>query len=257
MKPKLIHYCWFGDKSVPENALKCLESWKKYLPDHDIILWNESNSPMLHPYVNKAYKNKNLANVSNFIRLYALFNYGGWYFDSDVEVLNFFDFNKFKEGCILGIESDWWEKDVIVNNAIIYSNPKHEFISNCLQRFEDEFDGLELANISSPILTTEELVKIGFKGKPGVFNDVRVLKKDIFYPSSYFDISPLERISKDSFSIHFNDSTWVDFSKLSKNEILRLHKLSKYNQKHLNRFKQGKITHWEWLKITYNFLFKR
>ena len=86
--PKKIHYCWFGGNPLPELAKKCIESWKKYCPDYEIIEWNESNFNLnCCAYVQEAYEAKKWAFVSDVARLYALVNYGGIYMDTDVEVL--------------------------------------------------------------------------------------------------------------------------------------------------------------------------
>ena len=88
MIPKIIHYCWFGSKQLPPLAKRCIRSWKKYLPGYEIKLWNESNFDVnIIPYVKEAYKAKRYAFVSDYVRYWALFNYGGVYFDTDVELI--------------------------------------------------------------------------------------------------------------------------------------------------------------------------
>ena len=88
MIPKIIHYCWFGRGQMPELALKCLESWKKYCPDYEIKEWNEDNFDLeTYPYAREAYENRKFAFVTDVVRLYALYHEGGIYMDTDVEVL--------------------------------------------------------------------------------------------------------------------------------------------------------------------------
>lgn len=88
MIPKIIHYCWFGRGEKPEQATKCIESWKKYLPDYIIKEWNEDNLDISqNQYVLEAYENRKYAFVTDYVRLYALFTEGGIYMDTDVEVL--------------------------------------------------------------------------------------------------------------------------------------------------------------------------
>ena len=88
MIPKTIHYCWFGGNPLPEMAIKCIESWKKFLPDYEIKQWDESNFDVnMIPYAAEAYKAKKYAFVSDFARFWILYNYGGLYFDTDVEVI--------------------------------------------------------------------------------------------------------------------------------------------------------------------------
>ena len=88
MIPKIIHYCWFGGKELPEGAKRCIDSWKKFLPDYEIKEWNESNFDISqNQYVREAYESRKFAFVTDFVRLYALAKEGGIYMDTDVEVL--------------------------------------------------------------------------------------------------------------------------------------------------------------------------
>lgn len=250
MIPKLIHYCWFGPNSLSELEEKCLNSWKVYFPDHKIILWNEHNSPMDHPYVANAYRNKKWSNISNFVRLYALSEFGGWYFDTDIEVVKSPDFSDFKETCFLGIESYKWENEIIVNNAVIASLKNSNFIRQSFDYLIQNFDGIEAANLSSPIMTTKLLNFLGFKRKAGVFDDVRVFPKEIFYPSSFFDIHP--KINKNSLTIHYFKGDWI-VENVCKDDYIKILRSSHYYKSHYYRIRKGKITIYEWLKISVRF----
>ena len=87
MIPKIIHYCWFGGNPLPDLSVKCIESWKKYCPDYVIKEWNESNFNVnMNAYVSEAYEAKKWAFITDYVRLYAMVNYGGVYMDTDVEV---------------------------------------------------------------------------------------------------------------------------------------------------------------------------
>lgn len=86
MIPKIIHYCWFGGNPLPEDAKKYIESWRKYCPGYEIKEWNESNFDInCCDYVREAYEAKKWAFVSDYARFYILYQYGGLYFDTDVE----------------------------------------------------------------------------------------------------------------------------------------------------------------------------
>lgn len=92
MLPKIIHYCWFGGNPLPKSAIKCKESWKKFLPDYEIKEWNESNFDVnLNAYTKFCYENKLWAFLSDYVRLAVVENEGGLYFDTDVEVINGID----------------------------------------------------------------------------------------------------------------------------------------------------------------------
>lgn len=92
MIPKVIHYCWFGRGPKPELALKCIESWKKFCPDYELVEWNEDNFDInSNLYVKQAYEARKFAFVTDYVRLYALYSHGGIYMDTDVMVLKNLD----------------------------------------------------------------------------------------------------------------------------------------------------------------------
>ena len=88
MISKTIHYCWFGRGELSAKAQKCIKSWKKYCPDYEIIEWNETNFDIhCMPFVEQAYEAKKYAFVSDVARLMVVYEYGGIYMDTDVEVI--------------------------------------------------------------------------------------------------------------------------------------------------------------------------
>ena len=93
MIPKKIHYCWFGGNPLPPLAEKCIASWKKYCPDYEVIRWDESNYDCnKHPYMREAYNKKKFAFVADYARMDIIYNHGGIYLDTDVELLKNLDF---------------------------------------------------------------------------------------------------------------------------------------------------------------------
>lgn len=108
MIPKMIHFCWFGGKPLPESTKKYIRTWKQFLPDYKIIKWSENNFDIQSApdYVREAYEAKKYAFVSDYVRVQKLLQFGGIYFDTDVEVIR--PFEQFLEGhsMILGFEGD-------------------------------------------------------------------------------------------------------------------------------------------------------
>ena len=111
MIPKIIHYCWFGKNPKPSDVLEYIETWRKFLPDYEIKEWNESNFDIhCNRFVYEAYHIKKFAFVSDFCRLLALYNDGGIYLDTDVEMKKPFD--KFlKHKAFVGYEWGGGEKE--------------------------------------------------------------------------------------------------------------------------------------------------
>lgn len=88
MIPKKIHYCWFGGNSLPDNVKLMIATWRHYCPEYEIIEWNESNFDINeNAYVREAYEAKKWAFVTDYVRLKALYEQGGFYMDTDVEVV--------------------------------------------------------------------------------------------------------------------------------------------------------------------------
>ena len=88
MIPKVIHYCWFGGNEMSELEKKCIESWKTQCPDYEIIRWDETNYDVTkNLYMQQAYAAKKWAFVSDYARLDILYQHGGIYLDTDVELL--------------------------------------------------------------------------------------------------------------------------------------------------------------------------
>lgn len=92
MIPKIIHYCWLSNDPIPTNLQNCMKSWKRFLPEYEFILWNFDRFPKSKSqWVSDAFDNKKYAFASDYIRLYALYHYGGIYLDMDIEIVKSFD----------------------------------------------------------------------------------------------------------------------------------------------------------------------
>ncbi|WP_455635073.1 glycosyltransferase family 32 protein [Parabacteroides sp.] len=105
--PKVIHYCWFGRNPLPPLAVKCIESWRKFLPDYEITEWNEDNFNVnIIPYTAQAYEVKKYAFVSDYARFWILYKYGGLYFDTDVEMIKPMD-DIIAAGPFMGCENSY------------------------------------------------------------------------------------------------------------------------------------------------------
>lgn len=104
--PHTIHYCWFGGKQLPASAQKCIDSWRRHMPDYEIVRWDESNFDVnACRYTSQAYAAGMYAFVSDYARLWILYNHGGLYFDTDVEVVRPFD-DLVAKGPFMGYETD-------------------------------------------------------------------------------------------------------------------------------------------------------
>ena len=131
MIPKIIHYCWFGEKEKPEVAKNCIKTWKEHMPDYEFKEWNEENFDInMFNYSKEAYKNKMWGFVADPIRIWVLYEYGGIYLDTDVEVYKSFDDlldNKF----FIGVEQPHY-----FGNATIGAEKGNELLKEILEAYE-------------------------------------------------------------------------------------------------------------------------
>ena len=218
MIPKVIHYCWFGKKPLPRSAIKCIESWKKFMPDYVIKEWNEDNYDVnINSYSSEAYKSGKYAFVSDYARFWILYKYGGLYFDTDVEVVKNFDELVLK-GSFMGREHA-----AIGNNEsnLVNVNPGlglgavaglslYKEILSFYDNFQFKGPDGKIVCHTVVSIVTKILLKKGL-----VFvNNVQCIDGVYIYPCEYF--CPLSQITGEilitgnTYSIHHYDGTWLD-----------------------------------------------
>ena len=213
MIPKTIHYCWFGGNPLPEDAHKCIASWKKYCPDYEIMQWDESNYDVTKSrYMKEAYAEKKWACVSDYARLDIIYEHGGIYLDTDVEIIKPFDgFLSQKMFC-------GWEKTSNLNSHFVNlgigfgSEAENPIIKEMI----DLYDTLsfytssgELNLTPCPRYQTSVLNNHGLMQK---YNDIQHLDQAVVYPEEYF--CPLNyssgelELTENSHSIHHYTASW-------------------------------------------------
>lgn len=207
--PKKIHYCWFGKNPLPELAIKCIESWKKYLPDYQIIEWNESNYDVhKNPYISQAYDAKKYAFVSDYARFDILYEHGGLYFDTDVEVIKSFD-DIVQKGPFVGIETP----GKINAGLCLGTIPKTSIYKEILDSYNNstfvkEDGSLNLYTVVERV--SEIFSKYGFTNE----NKFQFVRDTNVYPIEYFCPKDVRtgalNITDNSYSIHHFDASWVE-----------------------------------------------
>ena len=215
MIPKVIHYCWFGRNPLPPSARKCIESWKKYLPDYEIKEWNEDNFDLdKYPYVREAYDNRKFAFVTDVVRLYALYNEGGIYMDTDVEVLKSLD------PFLHHVAFSGFENDTNIPTGIMASEKGGKWAKDNLDYYNNRHFLLPDGNLD---LTTNVTTITNYMLKHGLqqnntFQDfsnlITFYPKDYFCPKSYKDGKIY--ITKNSVCIHHFSGSWVAHNKKMK-----------------------------------------
>ena len=184
MIPRIIHYCWFGRGPMPDLALKCIESWHKYMPDYEYKLWNEDSFDVESiPYVKEAYESGKYAFVSDYVRLFALMTDGGVYLDTDVEVLKSFDCLM----CLSGFIGYEGTKTSPVGTGTIACMPGGEWVKEQLKAYEDIHFILPDGSFDltpNPFRITAVMKKHGFvqDGNKQEYKDITVFPVDYFCP---------------------------------------------------------------------------
>ena len=208
MIPKVIHYCWFGGNPLPELAIKCIKSWKEYLPEYDIKEWNESNFNLnSFTFTREAYDAKKYAYVTDVVRLYALKTEGGIYMDTDVEILKNLDVF-LKHTAFSGFESD-----KSIPTGIMASEKNGAWASDMLIYYSDK---KFIDKSGKPILKTNVVVISEMMKNKGIQlnNTLQEIQDYItFYPSDYFcPKSPSNgeiNLTVNSYCIHHFAGSWA------------------------------------------------
>ncbi len=224
MIPKIIHYVWVGDQRAPNPKKdRFIRSWLKHNPDYKLMLWSDKDVDLEIPYFKKAFKSKNWANISNLLRLVAVYKHGGVYLDTDVLVLKNFD-ELLRNKCFFGFQSAHKDQGDWVNNAVFGANKHHWFIKESMNNLLDTFDGTEEANVSSPRLVTKLLENHGLKkyNEKGVrVDDVMIYPPSYFYPYAWNQTYNKDCIKKNTHAIHHWSHRW------GKNRAVSKHKVTK------------------------------
>ena len=216
--PKIIHYCWFGGKELPELAKFCIASWEKYLPDYKIMRWDESNFDLnSNDYVREAYENKKWAFITDYVRLYALKNYGGVYMDTDVEVLkditSFLDLKAFSG----------FDNEKQIPTGIMASEKDGRWVNELLKDYDNKHfvnpDGSfdMTTNVVLITNTTKRLYPFVEKNSYQDFGDVVFFPKDYFCPKNHEDGKVY--LTDNSYTIHHFNGSWLDDKTKKKRKI--------------------------------------
>ena len=234
MIPKVIHYCWFGGRSLPASAIKCIESWKKFFPDYQIIQWDESNFDVrCVPYVSEAYDARKYAFVSDYARFFILHKYGGIYFDTDVEVVASIE-DIIEKGPYMGMERTL-SGDIAVNPGLGFACPPGmpllaELLDNYFKIHFRRNDGtLDTTTIVK--YTTDALRNYGYRSE----NIIQESAGLTIYPTEYF--CPLDygtgqlHQTENTRTIHQYAATWHT----AKDKLIRLKRVF-FTENQIKRF---------------------
>ena len=226
MIPKIIHYIWVGGKEKPADIKRCMATWKKHLEGYKVIEWNESNFDIeQHPFVKAAYEAKKWAYVSDYIRAYAIYNYGGIYVDTDILLLDNFD-DFLNHRAFVGFENPNYPF-----TAAFGAEKGHPLVKDMLDYY-DELDTYHFDFKNNNTISVSDILINKYGCKVG--NMYQVLKEGIaVYPDTIL-CNPSEK----SVSIHVFTGTWLDEKKAIARKINTFLKLRITNRKRAALFRK-------------------
>lgn len=219
MIPKIIHYCWFGGNELTEDAKKCIASWRKFCPDYEIREWNEKNYDYrCLPFSEQAYEAKKYAFVSDVARLVVLYNEGGIYLDTDVELTKSLD-DLLDNKAYIGFENN----EYVNSGQGTGSEAGQPFLQEQLEVYRQMNFINEIGFLSTkscPIIATQVLEKKGLikNGEQQTVDEVTIYPADYFNP--YDDATGRLNITEHTHSIHWYAKSWSPRSK-SKDKVMK------------------------------------
>lgn len=222
MIPKIIHYCWFGGSELTASTKKYIDGWKKLLPNYKIMEWNENNFHIKNccNYVQQAYQQQKWAFVSDYVRLSVLYQYGGIYLDTDVEVLKSFD-PLLKNKAFIGAESKY-----SICTAVIGAESRLAIIRELLDLYDKKNFIVDRTIDNTP--NSKRIFEF-FQNKYGYIhtNDIvhdigtfTVYPEDFFSPINCYTLR--KHVTANTYSIHWYSATWKEKKERRRDNILAL-----------------------------------
>ncbi len=235
MIPKIIHYCWFGGAPMSPFILRCMATWSKVLPDYRLKLWSEDNFDVnTLPFVRDAYRAGKWAFVADYVRLYALYNEGGIYMDTDVKVMRSFDefltYNFFSshevhpqfydtESMKLNEDMSPKSNDQFVDcfgihSAVMGSVAGLPYIRDCMEQYANmsfySADGtLDMQGLIIGRYITREAYKYGYR----FVDEDQLLKDNMMIKRSDIFVGNMLYLSEKSYAIHLCNGSWLNDNK--------------------------------------------
>lgn len=203
MIEKKIHYIWFG-KEKPEKVLKCIESWKKFLPEYEIIEWNEKNFDVEkelkeNKFFKECYKRELWAFVSDYVRVKVLYENGGVYLDTDMEIIKNLD-PLLDAELFLG-----YENDSVLSFGIIGTIPKNIVFKKFLEFYQNEIWNSPLYIVTG-ILT--KILKEEYGNKLFETSGIKIYPKEYFYPYNHDEEFTEKCLTENTYGIHWWGKSW-------------------------------------------------
>lgn len=217
MIPKVIHYCWFGNNPLPEMAKKCINSWEKFLPDYEIKEWNESNFDVnCCRYVKEAYDEKKWAFVSDYARFLILYNEGGIYFDTDVEIVSPME-SVIENGNFMGsekVDENDLNYAIAINPGLGLGAEKGLLLYKEILEEYNKRSFYKADGTINPITVVEFITEIMMKRGWESQDSTQTVEDIVIYKPEYFGAMDYQtgkiELTKNTKSIHHYAASWFN-----------------------------------------------
>lgn len=219
--PKVIHYCWFGKGTKPSSVIKCIDSWHQFCGDYKIIEWNENNFDIhSNEFIKEAYIAEKWAFITDYIRLYVLYCYGGIYMDTDVEVVKSID------AFLIYPAFSGFEGNDRIPTGIIGSQSGNLWIKLLLDYYTNRH--FIMANGQMDMTTNVQIITNLTKKNYNIKlnNTVQSFKDFTMFPFDFFCTKDLQNkkiiITKNTYTIHHFSGTWLPIRKRLVNKLINV-----------------------------------
>ncbi|MGR7812008.1 glycosyltransferase family 32 protein [Lacinutrix undariae] len=249
MIPKIIHYCWYGDKPIPKRLQYCIDSWRIHLVEYQFMLWNEDNTDFDCAFIEKAYKEKKWAFVSDYVRLKSVYEHGGIYLDTDMLLLKPVDYFLNKECFFVA------EHTKSIGVGIFGAIKNNLFIEKCLRKYQREIDSfIPIPKIVSDTFIEEYNMNNVFDENIDL-NQMIIYKSDYFYALPFgklFDIHHYKKyLTQNSYGVHLWEGSWHNYNELI---LLRRQEYNKaFKRIYISIFKEHKMSKKYLIKVVIAF----
>ena len=224
MIPKTIHYCWFGRGNKPKKVEYYISTWRKFCPDYTIKEWNEDNFPVdQYPYAKFCLEQKRYAFLSDFVRLVVVYENGGIYFDTDVELIRPLD-HLLENDAFFGFETEEY-----VNTGLGFGAAKGNLLLK--EMIDDYAHSFELAKenyqfITCPKLNTRIFLNHGLVQNGEMQNIAGALILPVDYINPYDDQTGRLNKTENTVSIHWYSKSWMSKRKILRSKLTKpLHRI--------------------------------
>ncbi|MDR1583427.1 MAG: hypothetical protein LBS55_09270 [Prevotellaceae bacterium] len=236
--PKKIHWCWLSGDPLPPRIQRCVDSWRKNMPDYEIVLWDMKRFDIHSvPFVEQACAAKKWAFAADYIRWYALYTEGGIYLDSDVKVYRrldkFLQHQAFSAVCYFhqATPEGTREEKYSLEAECIGSEKGHPLMKRCLDTYKNKNFRMTNGVVDmgvAPVVLSNACMLYGWNNSKHVDKPLYLKEGIVVYPEKYFTFIAGEFSLRHTHTLHLAMNSWVSDFVYKQDILLPLRKWHHY-----------------------------